>query len=174
MRDLGPERRDALWSAAQLHDRKFHDTCCDGQAVLKTADLMFAWLTAPIYLQITFGPAVDQTTGEYTGNNTGGVNMAAYKDTDKFQLSVNAFDSKQQPTTAPTDITFTSSDTSIVNITQDPDGTWWGVAGTPGSVVVTVDWPSSPTGDIQGTGAVDISSGDAASIEVAFGSAVPQ
>lgn len=101
--------------------------------------------------------------------------MAAYKDTDKFELTVNAFDAKQQPTDPPSDVTYTSADSTVVSITgPDADGKWWGVAGNPGSTVVTVDWPTSPTGDIQGTGAVDITAGDAASIEVVFGPAMPQ
>jgi hypothetical protein len=173
MRDLSVERESALAYAVELHRTRFQR--CDSPDVLKTADKFFEWLTAPIFLTVVAGPAVDQTTGKLTGNNPGGDSMAAYKDTAKFMLTVIARDAKQQITDTPSDVTFTSADTSIVAITgPDENGTVWGVCGFPGSTVITGDWPTSPLGDLQGTLAVDVTAGDAASLEVVAGPAVPQ
>lgn len=96
------------------------------------------------------------------------------KDTGKFPITITAEDAKLQPTTAGTDITFTSADTNIATITTDPDGTVWVVAGLPGSTVITADWPDSPGGDIQGTLAVDVTAGDATSLVITAGAEVPQ
>lgn len=101
--------------------------------------------------------------------------MVAIKDTEKFKLTVQALDAKGNAVAPPTDVTFTSSDTNVVTI-SDPDanGDRWGVAGNPGSAVVTGDWPDSPHGDLQGTLAVDVTVGDAASLVVGAGDVVAQ
>lgn len=101
--------------------------------------------------------------------------MVAIKDTEKFKLTVQALDAKGNAVTAPTDVTFTSSDTNVLTI-SDPDtnGDRWGVGGNPGSAVITGDWPDSPHGDLQGTLAVDVTTSDAASLVVEAGDAVPQ
>lgn len=168
MRDLSAERADALAYAVELHRTRFQR--CDGPDVLRTASKFFDWLTAPISLRLTTGPAVDQTTGTPTGNLEGN----PMKDTEKSQIMVTAMDAKGQPTAVGTDITFTSADTSIASISTDPDGTVWIVAGVPGSTVITGDWPDSPIGDLQGTLAVDVTAGDAASLQISAGPAVPQ
>lgn len=54
------------------------------------------------------------------------------------------------------------------------DGVRWAVAGTPGSTVITADWPDSPSGDLPGTLAVDVTAGDATSLVVTAGAPVPQ
>lgn len=96
------------------------------------------------------------------------------KDTEKAQLTVTAEDAKGQVTATPGDVTFTSSDESVVTISTDADGTIWAVAGNPGSAVITGDWPDSPAGDLQGTLAVDVTAGDAVSLTITAGTPVAQ
>lgn len=172
MPDLTDDRRAALWLAVELH----RDSFMGGAAteIVATADAFWEFLTAPVSLLIIAGPVVDQTTGRPTGN-PGGTDMAPVKDSDKFPLLVTALDSKQNPTTAPTDVTFSSSDTTVVTI-SDPDanGVKWAIAGQPGSAVITGDWPDSPHGDLQGTLAVDVTAGDAATLVITAGDPVPQ
>jgi hypothetical protein len=145
----------------------------DAPFVIETANVLFGWLTGPIALRITAEPALDQTTGQPTGN-PGGQDMVALKDSEKIQLTVTAEDAKLQPTMAGADITFTAADTTIGTIVTDGDGSTWFVAGVPGSTVISADWPDSPSGDIQGTLAVDVTSGDATSIQVSAGDPVAQ
>lgn len=170
--DLTIPRRIALQHAVDLHRNDFDPG--DGPLVLVTANTLFGWLTGPITLVVTAGPAVDQTTGKFTGNS-GGTNMVALKDTEKFELTVTAEDAKGQVTAGPTDVTFTAADTAVLTITgPDADGKTWGIAGNPGSTVLTADWPDSPSGDIQGTLAVDVTVGDAVSLVIAAGAPVAQ
>jgi hypothetical protein len=171
MTDYSGERVDALAYAVEL--RK-HDIEPSIQRVLRDANGMFRWLTAPIRLVLTAGPALDQTTGNPSGNE-GGTTMVAIKDTEKFELTVTAEDAKGQVTAPPTDVTYTPADTTVISITgPDADGKTWGVGGVPGSTVITADWPDSPSGDLQGTLAVDVSAGDATSLVIAAGDPVPQ
>jgi hypothetical protein len=172
--DLTTERHAALMLAVDLHQGVFAQQDFNSAYVVATADLFWEFLTAPVALLIAAGRVVDQTTGR-PSTNPGGVSMVAIKDSEKFQLSVQAFDAKGNEVQAPTDVTFTSSDTTILTIT-DPDasGAVWAVAGNPGSATVTGDWPDSPHGDLQGTLAVDVTTGDAASLVVNAGAAEPQ
>lgn len=168
MSDYRSERIDALGYAVELHKDAL--TCCDRAAhVIRDANTLFRWLTAPIRLVLALGPRVDQETGTPTGNE--GDTM---KDTEKAQLTVTAEDAKGQVTASGADITFTSADESIATITTDPDGTIWVVAGVPGSTVITADWPDSPSGDLQGTLAVDVTAGDATSLVITTGDPVAQ
>lgn len=170
-RDLTHERELALAYAVELNTPA--GAGADDGRLLATADAIFEWLTA-VDVTVTGGPEKDQTTGSYTGQ-PGGMNMAAYTDNGKFELTVTAKDTKGQVTASGADVTFTSGDTTIVTIEgPDADGKTWGVCGLPGSTVVTADWPDSPKGDIKGTLAVDVTAGDAASIEVTAGPEVPQ
>lgn len=171
MPDLTPTRELALQHAVDLHRTDFD--AGDGPFVIETANILFGWLTGPIALRITAGPAVDQTTGQLTGN-PGGQDMVALKDTEKIQLTVTAEDAKLQPTLAGADITFTSADTTIGTIVTDADGSTWFVAGLPGSTVVTAEWPDSPSGSITGTLAADVLAGDATSIQINAGAPAPQ
>jgi hypothetical protein len=167
MTDYSGERVDALAYAVELHK---HDIEPSIQRVLRDANGMFRWLTAPIRLIVTLGPPVDQETGQPT--NDEGDTM---KDTSKAQLTVTGADAKDQPTNVGTDVTFTSADESIATIVTDPaDGSAWVVAGIPGSTVVTGTWPDSPSGSISGTVAVDVTAGDAVSLSITLGDEVPQ
>lgn len=172
MPDVTAERRIALSLAVQLGaGGNFTGGPDANNNLIRTANVLFNWLTGAITLVITAGPAVDQTTGQLTGN-PGGDTM---KDSEKVQLSVKGLDAKGQDTTIGTDITFTSADTNIVTISIDPnDGSVWAVAGTPGSTVITADWPDSPSGDLPGTLAVDVTPGDATSLVITAGDPVAQ
>jgi hypothetical protein len=166
--DTSNERMFALSEAVALYSPDF-DGYSDNHALTDTATVIYQWLTAPLQLVITLGPTVDQTTGEPTGNQ-GGNTM---KDSDKAQLIVKGVDAKGQDTTVGTDVTFVSADESIVTITTDGTGQW-AVAGIPGSTVITGTWNDSPTGPIEGTVAVDVTAGNAASLVITLGDAVPQ
>ena len=122
MPDYSHERADALGYAVELHKDAL--TCCDRAGhVIRDANLFYRWLTAPVRLVITRGPAVDQTTGKPTGNE--GDTM---KDSEKAQVTIAAMDAKGQRTDIGTDVTLTSSDESVVTVVTDPDGTVWLVA----------------------------------------------
>lgn len=172
--DLTAERHLALVLAAQIHQDSFATENYDAQRVVTTANVFWGFLAAPISILVNAGRVVDQTTGK-ASDNPGGTGMVAIKDTEKFALSVKAFDAKGNEVTAPTDVAFTSSDTTIVSISApDTNGVTWAVAGNPGSVVVTGDWPDSPLGDMKGTLAVDVTVGTAASLAVEAGDVVAQ
>lgn len=174
MGDLSPERHLALVLAAQIHQDTFATENYDAQRVVTTANAFWGFLAAPVSLLVTAGRVVDQTTGQ-PSDNPGGSGMVAIKDSERFKLVVKALDAKGNETTAPTDVTFTAADTTVASI-SDPDtnGDRWVVAGQPGSTVVTGDWPDSPLGDLQGTLAVDVTVGDAASLVVEAGDVVAQ
>lgn len=172
MPDVTAERRIALASAVQLGaGGNFTGGPDANKNLIGTANALFNWLIAPVTLVITAGPAVDQTTGQLTGN-PGGDTM---KDSEKIQLSVKGLDAKGQDAVIGTDITFTSADTAVATIVTDPaDGSVWVVAGTPGSTVITADWPDSPSGDLPGTLAVDVTAGNATSLVITAGDPVAQ
>lgn len=171
---MSDERAFALNLATQLHLNWYLAEGGDPHKVTATATVLWAWLTGPVKLVITAGPTIDQTTGQPTGK-PGGTIMASLKDSQKFELTVGAEDAKNQATTPPTDVTYTSADTTIITITgPDADGKTWAVAGNPGSTVITGDWPDSPTGDVQGTIAVDVTAGDATSLSITAGTPVAQ
>lgn len=169
MSDTSNERALALVQTTALYAGRFTGGDSADTRFLTTASAQYAWLTGPVAISITLGPKVDQTTGKPTGNPEG----APLKDTEKALLQANAVDSKGNPTSAPTSLAYTSADTSIATIVTDADGTWV-VAGSPGSTVVTGDWPDSPSGDIQGTVSVDVTAGDAVSLNITLGTPVPQ
>jgi hypothetical protein len=170
--DLTVERATALALAVQLHQTEYLAEGGDPHKVTATASVLWDFLTGPVALLITAGPGADQTTGKPTGN-PGGTSMVALKDNEKVQLTVTALDAKGQVTASGADVTFTSSDETVLTITNDDTGVW-AVAGNPGSAVVTADWPDSPAGDIQGTEAFDVTAGDATSLVVTSGDPVPQ
>lgn len=95
------------------------------------------------------------------------------KDTEKAQITVTGSDAKQQPTAVGTDLAITSADTNVATIVTDATGTWV-VAGNPGSTTISVDWPDSPNGDLAGTVAVDVTTGDATSLVITLGTPVAQ
>jgi hypothetical protein len=168
MSDTTNERALALTQTTALYAARFTGGTTHNDQFLETATAVYGWLTGPVALAITLGPAVDQTTGKPTGNQGD-----TLKDNEKALLQANAVDAKGQPTAAPTSLTYTSSDETVATIVTDADGTWV-VAGSPGSVVITGDWPDSPSGDVQGTEAVDITAGDAVSLSITLGTPVPQ
>lgn len=173
MSDLTPERHLALVLAVGLYSGSFNPENNPAE-VTTTAGLFWGFLTAPVALSLAAGPVVDQTTGR-ASNNPGGTSMVAIQDNQKFPLIVSALDAKGDPTTTPTDVTFTSSDTTIVSISApDANGVTWGVGGNPGSATITGDWPDSPVGDLKGTLAVDVTAGPAASLAISAGSPVAQ
>lgn len=100
--------------------------------------------------------------------------MVALKDSEKIELTVTAEDAKLQPTLAGADINYTAADTNVGTIVTDGDNRTWFVGGLPGSTVITSEWPDSPSGAIQGTLAVDVTAGDATSIQINAGAPVPQ
>jgi hypothetical protein len=169
MSDTSSERALALSQTTALYAGRYTGGWKADKQFLGTATALYGWLTGPVALTITLGPAVDQATGRITGT-LGGDTL---KDSEKAQLNANAVDAKGQPTTAPTSLAYTSADESVATIVTDADGTWV-VAGSPGSTVVTGDWPDSPSGDIQGTVAVDVTAGDAVSLSITLGAPVPQ
>lgn len=174
MTDLSTERLTALTLAARVHQVGFLVSGADPTRVTGTAEVFWGFLTGPVTLTVTAGPGVDQTTGKPTGN-PGGTSMVAIKDSEKFEISLSALDAKGQITTPPTDATLTSSDDTILTVTAaDANGQRWGVGGNPGSVVVTAEWPDSPSGDLKGTLAVDVTAGAATSLLVSAGTPVPQ
>jgi hypothetical protein len=168
MSDTSSERALALAQATALYAGRFTGGDSADTRFLATASAQYGWLTGPVALTITLGPAVDQATGRDTGNEGD-----TLKDSEKALLNANAVDAKGQPTSAPTSLTYTSADETIATIVTDADGTWV-VAGSPGSTVVTGDWPDSPSGDIQGTVAVDVTAGDAVSLSITLGAPVAQ
>lgn len=168
MTDTTNERALALTQTTALYTGRFTGGATHNDQFLETATAVYWWLTGPVALAITLGPAVDQTTGKPTGNQGD-----TLKDSEKAQLNANAVDAKGQPTGAPTTLTYTSADESVATIVTDDTGTWV-VAGSPGSTVVTGDWPDSPSGDVQGTVAVDVTAGDAVSLSITLGAPVPQ
>lgn len=169
MSDTSTERVLALTQTTQLYAGRFTGGASHDQQFLATATAQYRWLTGPTELIITLGPKVDQATGQPTGNPEG----ETLKDSEKALLVADAVDAKGNPTSAPTSLTYTSADESIATIVINQDGTWV-VAGSPGSTVVTGDWPDSPSGDIQGTVAVDVTAGDAVSLKITLGTPVPQ
>jgi hypothetical protein len=168
MSDTSNERTLALVQATALYAGRFTGGSSHDQQFTATATALYKWLTGPAALVITLGPAVDQVTGRTTGNEGD-----TLKDSEKALLSANAVDAKGNPTAAPTSLAYTSADTTIATIVTDADGPWV-VAGSPGSTVVTGDWPDSPSGDVQGTVSVDVTSGDAVSLSITLGTPVAQ
>lgn len=168
MSDTTNERALALTQTTALYTGRFTGGKAHNDQFLETATAQYRWLTGPVALEITLGPAVDQDTGKSTGNEGD-----TLKDSEKALLAANAVDAKGQPTSAPTSLTYTSADQTIATIVTDADGTWV-VAGGVGSTVVTGDWPDSPSGDVQGTVAVDVTAGDAVSLSITLGTPVPQ
>lgn len=169
MSDTSSERALSLVQTTALYAGRFTGGDTGDRRFLSTASAQYAWLTGPVAISLTLGPKVDQATGQPTGNPEG----APLKDSEKAQLNANAVDAKGQATSAPTSLTYTSADESIATIVTDDTGTWV-VAGSPGSTVVTGDWPDSPSGDIQGTVAVDVTAGDAVSLSITLGTPVAQ
>lgn len=168
MTDTTNERALALTQTTALYAGRFTGGASHNSQFLETATAQYLWLTGPVALNITLGPAVDQDTGKPTGNEGD-----TLKDSERALLAANAVDAKGQPTSAPTSLTYTSADETIATIVTDADGSWV-VAGNPGSTVVTGDWPDSPSGDVQGTVAVDVTAGDAVSLAITLGTPVPQ
>jgi hypothetical protein len=168
MNDTSSERALALVQTTALYATRFTGGTVHDEQFLATATAQYRWLTGPAALIITLGPAVDQVTGRTTGNEGD-----TLKDSEKALLNANAVDAKGNPTSAPTSLNYTSADTTIATIVTDDAGTWV-VAGSPGSTVVTGDWPDSPSGDIQGTVAVDVTAGDAVSLNISLGAPVAQ
>lgn len=160
----------AMKYAVAVHGPHYKPGKHGDQALLTTASGIYGWLLGPVQLVITAGPPVDQATGQPTGTPQGG----PMKDTEKIELTVTGLDAKGQPTTVGTDINWSSADTSICTVLTDTDGKVWGVAGIPGSTVLTADWPDSPSGDLPGTVAVDVTAGDATSLQISLGTPVAQ
>lgn len=169
MSDTSSERALALSQTTALYAGRYTGGTKSDKQFLATASAQYGWLTGPVALTITLGPAVDQATGRITGTPGGDT----LKDSEKALLSANAVDAKGNPTSAPTSLTYTSADTTIATIVTDADGPWV-VAGSPGSTVVTGDWPDSPSGDVQGTVSVDVTAGDAVSLSITLGAPVAQ
>jgi|SRR5581483_1231228 len=170
--DYSAERAASLRLAIEFHQGQWetNDPAGNQTSVLGTANVFYGYLTGAVRIGLTLGSRVDQTTGRITGD-PGGNTM---KDTEKVQLTVTAEDAKGQVTAGPSDLTFTSSDETVVTISTDADGTMWAVAGNPGSAVITADWPDSPSGDLTGTLAVDVTTGDATSLVISAGGPVAQ
>lgn len=161
----------AMQYAVAVHGPHFKPGKHGDQALLTTASGIYGWLLGPVALVISLGPPVDQTTGQPSATPTGG----PMKDSDKCPLIIQARDAKQQLTTVGADVTVTVADTTVATVTDpDADGIRWVVFGLPGSTVLTVDWPDSPSGDLPGTVAIDVTAGDATSLEVTLGDPVPQ
>jgi len=171
--DLTAERLAALGLAVESHRESFAAENYDPQRVVRTADAYWEFLTAPVSILIIAGPVLDQGTGGKS-DNPGGSGMVAIKDTQKFPLTVKAFDAKGNEVQAPTDVTYSVDNTDVASIVNDDAGAPWVVAGNPGSAVVTGDWPDSPHGDLQGTLAVDVTTGDAASLSIEAGDVTDQ
>lgn len=170
------KRLVALQHAVDLHRGSYKPGATSDRGirgVIEDADVMYRWLNLgdPVRLVVTAGPPVDQATGEPTGTPQGG----PMKDTEKILFSVGAEDAKHQPTGSPADLNWASSDENVATVQTNPDtGEAWGVAGFPGSAVITATWPDSPSGAISGTFAVDVTAGDAVSLVITAGDPVPQ
>lgn len=161
----------AMQQAVALHAPHFKANDHGNAALRATADVIYGWVLGPVALVITLGPPVDQATGQPTGTPQGG----PMKDSEKCPLIVQATDAKGQVTTVGADVTFTVADSTVATISDpDADGIRWVVAGLPGSTVVTGDWPDSPSGDLPGTVAVDVTAGDATSLQISLGTPVAQ
>jgi hypothetical protein len=100
------------------------------------------------------------------------------KDNQRFPLVVNAVDTKNFPVPDTNAVSFTSSDNSVLTIqtaqndpdpTNYPDGTQFVQAGNPGSAVV-----AGSDGNITGTLAVDVTTGDVASLTIEAGTVTDQ
>jgi hypothetical protein len=167
--DTSSERALALVQATALYTTRFTGGTKSDKTFLATASAVYEWLTGPVTLSVRLGPRVDQTTGQPTGNMGGN----ELKDTEKALVIIDAVDAKDNPTSVPTDVDVTVADAAVATVTQDDAG-WWVVAGSPGSTVGTVEWPSAPGGPISGTVAIDVTTGDAVSLRVTLGTPVPQ
>lgn len=170
--DTTAERHLAATLAVQLwHGRDPADSDPD-TAHQRSANRIYRWLTGAVTWHAHLGPRVDQATGQPTHHHQKGSSM---KDTEKAELVITAEDARGFPTAVPADVTATSADTTIATVSDpDADNKRWVMPAGPGSTVVTVDWPDSPTGDQQGTVAVDVTTGDATSLQVSLGTPVPQ
>lgn len=166
------DRETALLAATRLYERSFgKGHCCDRDLadLLDAADVFYGWLTSPVTLTLTAGPAVDQTTGQPTTTPTGVPQMQLH-DNEQVDLTVDTRDAKGFET--PADITWTSSDETVVTITGADDGdskTATAVAGNPGSAVITVS-----DGNLSATVAIDVVPAGTATISIGEGTPVEQ
>jgi hypothetical protein len=172
-RDVTHERELALDSAVSLY-RDSWDSLSSNEAFLETAALIFNWLTGPVAFTFTFGPVLDQNTGEPTGRTIGGTPMQLH-DTEQVDLTVAVSDVKgaiisDDPGTTTDDVSWTIDNTSVASLTISADTrTCTIVAGLPGSGVVTVS-----LGDLTATQAVDVIPSGATKLEISEGTPIPQ
>lgn len=145
-----------------------------GGQIIATAERFFIFLTeaAPAHrLLFSIGLITDQKTGEPSPNQYHG-GILTMKDTEQVDITVEAEDSKGQPTAdtlnwsmdqAGTDsgATFTvSADTMTATV----------VAGNPGTATMTATDPNG----LSGVSAVVVTAGDAATLVLTQGTPTPQ
>lgn len=149
------------------------EECFGTDAVLGVAEQLYAWLTRPVSLSLSFGPVVEPSTGALSQPLfssvyfTGATYMSNLQLGDSQQVSATAvaLDADGQPTTDA--LTWTASVATAVSLTPSSDTMSCVVAG----LVPTVDVVITATDTLGNstTGTLDVVSGPATSLSLQFG-----
>lgn len=174
IRDVTHERELAIGLAVSLYQQGWDGMSSPNDKLIETANRVFYYLTGPVAFTFTFGPVLDQNTGESTGRTIGGTPMQLH-DNEQVDLTVTVSDIKgaaisDDPGSTADDLSWTIDDTSVASLTVSADTrTCTVVAGLPGSSVGTVT-----LGDLSATFAVDVIPSGAVAININEGTPVPQ
>jgi hypothetical protein len=185
-RDVTAERERALDAALVLYTGPAFAALVnapDGPnaataAVRRTAETLFRWLIGGVSFTITHGVVRDQTTGQPTGNTTGGTHMQL-RDNEEVDLTIDVESAKgnpiaDDPSTEADNLVWTvdGADGLVTLDVSDDTRTATVRAGSGlGSAVVTVELSGS---DQSATVAVDVIAGAAARIVINEGTPRPQ
>lgn len=172
IRDTTHERELALESTVSLYANSWGAP--NNDAFLKTATLIYNWLVGPAVFTFSFGPVIDQYTGEPTGRTIGGTPMQLH-DNEQVDLTVTVSDVKgasigDDPGTTADDLQWSIADSTVASLSVSADTrTCTVVAGMPGSTTGTVT-----LGELSATFAVDVIPSGAVAINITEGTPVPQ
>lgn len=140
--------------------------------IIRTAERFLAWLEGTRFVTLTTGTVVRQGTGQPTGTTIDlqGEHVPQLHDDEQVQVTAHTADAKGFETTGD-QLTWESSDTSVVSVTPATDGsnTATVVAGNVGTGAVVTLTDNSVTPPITATVAFDVIPAGTAAVNLEVG-----
>jgi hypothetical protein len=176
VRDVQPERREAIELAVALHAGK--PGVPTNSAVTTTADVIFAWLLAPVQWQLRAGPVFSQSTGRPIDRHLG--DPMQIHDDEGVVYTLDARDAKGQevlddPGTDTDNTDWSVNDSNLLTLSVDETTRKATVLATGqlGSAVLSAVI-NTPNGQLTVTEAIDVIAGDIAAITLSAGTPFKQ
>jgi hypothetical protein len=164
-------RLDALTFVQHWYADHPVDRPRDMEDVLDTAKTVSQYLGISsgggVILRLRVGPVVDSRSGLPAAHSMKGTTMQLH-DNEQVGYTLSAVDAKGVALSGDT-FTATSDNETACTVTQQADGSFLAVAGTPGSAVLTFS-----DGTLSVTEAIDVIAGDAVAISVTAGTVETQ